>query len=92
MSTSHSKYELIRQYRKSGLSVSQFCDQHDLNRTTFYGWIRKYSQNSGFAEIKPKPMANSQVELCFPNGIKVILPGFDIDQIKVLLSIGQCSA
>lgn len=36
-------------------------------------------------------MANSQVELCFPNGIKVLLPGFDIDQIKVLLSIGQCS-
>lgn len=45
--------QLILECRKSGLTDSQWCIEHDINPGTFYNWVKRHRQNAS-AEI-PAP-------------------------------------
>ena len=38
--------ELIMECRRSGLSDSQWCLEHDINPGTFYNWVKRHRQKA----------------------------------------------
>lgn len=37
---------LFQQQEKSGLSILDFCEKHDINRSTFYYWKQRYEEHA----------------------------------------------
>lgn len=48
---------IIQDRKQSGLSVNDYCSQHQLSRDAYYYWLRKIKENllveSGFVEVAP---------------------------------------
>ena len=46
---------IIQDRKESGLSVNDYCSQHQLSRDAYYYWLRKIKENllveSGFVEV-----------------------------------------
>lgn len=88
------KRGLINDQASSGLTIKDFCDSHKIYPTQFYTWKRKLFTpkkeklaSNNFVEIT-SPSIPGEVEVHFPNGVKVILPnGSDLSTnlIKSLL-------
>ena len=58
---------IIQDRKESGLSVNDYCSQHQLSRDAYYYWLRKIKENllveSGFVEVAlpvPLPVQKSQ--------------------------------
>ena len=58
---------IIQDRKESGLSVNDYCAQHQLSRDAYYYWLRKIKENllveSGFVEVAlpvPLPVQKSQ--------------------------------
>jgi hypothetical protein len=89
----------VRQWRASGLSVRAFCDQHDLQEASFYGWRRMLAERA--AEAKPFVQVHvlpdgkaidgdqaSGLELRLPRDRAVrISQGFDAETLQRLLAL-----
>ncbi|MCI8580598.1 MAG: transposase [Dorea sp.] len=39
--TADEQYQLIMEYRSSGLSDYQWCTEHNINPGTFYNWVKR---------------------------------------------------
>ena len=73
----------------SGLTVADFCADHDLKVPTFYSWKRKYiapdeEAPSGFCEITPRRATTDRV-LQLPSGLRVELKGLSNSEIADLI-------
>lgn len=60
--TESEKQELVELFAQSGLSLRQFCRDHGIAASTFYGWNRKAAPNQGegqptFIELELPPSA-----------------------------------
>lgn len=74
-------FQLIEQWKQSGLSQNAFCEQHAMRFHKFYYWYKCYRKendisdenNLGFVKLKiEKPYVASSVEIHFPGGVRVV--------------------
>ena len=74
-------FELIEQWKQSGISQNAFCERHSIRFHKFYYWYKCYRRvndisdenNLGFVKLKiEKPTVARSVEIHFPGGIRVL--------------------
>ena len=77
----HQMFQLIEQWKQSGLSQNAFCEQHSMRFHKFYYWYKCYRRvneipdedNRGFVKLKiEKTLSASSVEIHFPGGVRVL--------------------
>ena len=51
--TASEKYEIIQLVEQSSLSVKQTLTRLDINKSTFYGWLKRY-RDGGFDALEDK--------------------------------------
>ena len=77
----HQMFQLIEQWKQSGLSQNAFCEQHSMRFHKFYYWYKCYRRvneipdedNKGFVKLKiEKTLPASSVEIHFPCGVRVL--------------------
>ena len=82
--------ERIEDYRASGLSVAEFCQQEEISKSTFHRWVNQLRDGipqsileagqarkeiaSGEAKFLPIAIKASPIEIEFPNSMVVRLP------------------
>jgi hypothetical protein len=73
-------FQLIEQWKESGLSQNAFCEQQSMPFHKFYYWYKCYrgehdirqDNTPGFVKLKiEKPVVASSVEVHFPGGVRV---------------------
>ena len=73
-------FELIEEWKQSGLSQKAFCEQQSMRFHKFYYWYKCYRRvneipdedNKGFVKLKvEKTLPASSVEIHFPGGVRV---------------------
>lgn len=74
-------FELIEQWKQSGIAQNAFCEQQSMPFHKFYYWYKCYrsvndiseKNNRGFVKLKiEKPSVASSVEIHFPDGVRVL--------------------
>lgn len=74
-------FELIEEWKQSGLSQKAFCERHSIRFHKFYYWYKCYrrphetidNHSERFVKLKvEKPSIASSVEIHFPGGIHVV--------------------
>lgn len=74
-------FEMIEQWKQSGLCQNAFCEQHSIRFHKFYYWYKCYRRQHdvcedssvGFVKLKiEKPVVASSVEIHFPGGIRML--------------------
>jgi transposase-like protein len=94
---------IVQQWRKSGLSVRDFCRQRDLPKPRFYAWRRTLQQRDAeaarFIPVRVVPQVMTQpvtdagrlstgLELILGSGQRLSVgPAFDDDTLRRLLTI-----
>jgi len=68
--------EIIRSFKESGLSVRGYCEQASLKEHSLRYHVKKHSASSlsGFVRVKAHQYS-SQLEVCYPNGVRVLVHG-----------------
>jgi hypothetical protein len=89
-------FELIEQWKQSGLSQNAFCEQQSIRFHKFYYWYKCYRKdndisdknNRGFVKLKiEKPSVAFSVEIHFPGGVHVLFhEPVSSNYIKTLIS------
>jgi hypothetical protein len=73
-------FQIIEQWKQSGLSQNAFCEQQSIRFHKFYYWYKCFRRENdisdencrGFVKLKiEKPLVASSVEIHFPGGIRV---------------------
>ena len=74
-------------WKRSGLSISQFCRQRRLNLSSFHRWKNKLATAPKAITFVPVTIvADTRVELMFTNGIVAKLPlGCEPTQLAAFL-------
>jgi hypothetical protein len=71
-------FSLIAEQQSSNMKIGPFCDRHQIVRSRYYYWLRKYrnrqsdeNKATGFELIRPEPEYSSSLfcELVTPEGI-----------------------
>lgn len=92
-------YALIRKWESSGLSQAKFNDEHQISKSTFGYWRKKYlleqKQPSSKRMIpvhilpseEPQPVEEVQnLEIVYPNGVRVVCPvQMESSRVKALI-------
>jgi transposase len=91
---------MVRQWRKSGLSVRAFCGEQGLAEPSFYSWRRTLAERDAQAvhfvpvRIAPEPApvpadaSASGLELVLGGGRRLrVAPGFDAATLQRLLAV-----
>ncbi len=55
------QFRLIMECRSSGLTDHEWCRQHDINPSTFHGWVKRL-RKKGYTGI-PTPVARNNVAI-----------------------------
>lgn len=90
MSRQVEMFQLVEQYRLSGLSAKSFARKNNISAGTMGYWIRKkrsLEKGSGFIEISGRPSGPVEVELNFPNGVQLRMNGGDPSLIAKLVQM-----
>jgi hypothetical protein len=71
---------IMREFEKSGLTVTAFCEREEISTSVFSGWKRKFSGSEvlspGFVELKASGSRSPPVEARSANGeFELTLPG-----------------
>jgi transposase len=68
---------LLANYKTSGLTVTEFCERHQVHKSNFYKWVSRYQEKSKSKKIQRSAFAKVQVtsseSLLFAevNGIRI---------------------
>jgi len=74
-------FEMIEQWKQSGLPQNAFCEQQSVRFHKFYYWYKCYrrqhatmdNKSECFVKLKiEKPPVASSVEIHFPGGVRVV--------------------
>ena len=76
----------------SGLSISQYCKNKNINISNFYAWRKRLSSNEspkpGFLQLnKPSFPILRDLRIETPNGYKIELNGFDESIFQKILGL-----
>lgn len=89
-------FALVEQFQQSGTSRREFCLEHDMPTSTFGYWIRRYQNSRGtdsgtrFIPIDlsgSTPPAPNDVEIHYPNGVRISVPSRDPAWIGQLIRL-----
>lgn len=88
-----SKAEAMRSHieacAKSGLSVSDYCTQNGLVKSSYYYWYKRLTMEntpSGFIPISVNSKAAGSVEIIYPNAVQLSYSGnLDVALLKALV-------
>jgi len=90
-------YSLIRKWESSGISQIKFIEEHQISKSTFGYWRKKYLQNCSISEQSSKmipvnilpPKTEQQVtsfEIVYPNGVRIVCPAeMEASRVKDLI-------
>lgn len=72
-------FNLIEQWKQSGLTQNVFCEQQSVRYHVFHYWYKRYRQdrdkenNSSFVKLQiTNPVNNSSTEIIYPGGTRII--------------------
>ena len=89
--TTRAKRRHLQAQAEGPLSVSAYCEAHDLSLSTFYSWKRKLSEAdatpveaTGFTEIRTVQTPD-RFGLRLSSGLYVELSGLSIDELAELI-------
>lgn len=85
-------FALIEEFENSSMSGTDFCKAKGMEPSTFYYWKKKKFQRNapegvGFMTISPKTETNGNLELIYPNGIRLKLDASQLPLIGKLLRL-----
>ena len=89
MDQSEEMFKLVRLWRKSGLSQSEFCKPHNITVAKFGYWVGKerlVEKVTGFVHVPTHSSASENAyEVVYPNGVKVNYQGSDLTVLSELI-------
>jgi hypothetical protein len=85
----------IQSWKESGQSQHQYCLSNNLRFNTFYYWLKKVRDKSspltdGFIPIRVQENSSDStynVEIQYPNGVRLLVPSMDIQFIGQLVRL-----
>lgn len=89
-------FSIIESWQESGLSKKQFCAEQSISQPVFYYWMKKYREQhfqapEGFIPVcvqNEVPRSNGIVEILYPNGVRLLLPGeTDLGVVRSLIGL-----
>lgn len=90
------KFEMIQEWKQSGLSQTEYCRQNAIIHHSFYYWYKCYRQHHGDSGISDssfvklrieKTSQSSLVEVHFPEGIRLLFhEAVSVNYLKALIS------
>jgi hypothetical protein len=98
MDQSQEMFKLVRLWRKSGLSQSEFCKSHGITVAKFGYWAGKEKLASGratekvgggFVQISGQQQlaSNESYQVIYPNGVKINYHGNDLATLFQLIKL-----
>jgi hypothetical protein len=92
MKKTETMFALVDEWKKSGKTQKVFCQEMDLKVGTFAYWVAKKRRAEdtpagGFARIDVTGEANRQVEILYPNGVKLSTDQWDLNLICQLIKL-----
>jgi hypothetical protein len=86
-------FTLVEQWKNSGKTQVDFCNENNLALVKLRYWIRKYDNqnNNSFIKINPERHSSTSlqsIEIIFPNGVKAII--HQTESTLVLRKIISC--
>ncbi len=88
-------FPLINKWQASGISLKEFCNNHNLSVHIFYYWLRKYKQqhnslSTGFIPVEVNAVeepSKTEVQILYPNGVQITLSDqVSTPRIKALIN------
>jgi len=93
----------LARFRKSNLTVAQFCRQEGVSNPTFYQWRKRLkedqqgrrSDEGPSKTVKSQPFvpvnvpASMLAEVEFPNGVRVRVPATNTEALRVAILTGN---
>lgn len=96
MDQSEEMFKFVSEWRKSGLSQSEFCKPHGITVAKFGYWVGKeksatrptVKEAGGFVQISGQPATSSDsYQVVYPNGVKLNYQGNDLAIICQLIKL-----
>jgi hypothetical protein len=90
---------LLVQWRRSGLTASQFCEQQEVSQPSFYAWRSEIARRDQAATIRPcstPTFVKLALEGAAPSPLEIVLadgrllrvrPGFDAALLRQVLRL-----
>jgi transposase-like protein len=85
----------LRRFAESGLSIGRFCREEGVSAPSFYSWRKRLAKNRGsvgsasgpaagpsFVPVRLMAMAAPPIVIRLPNGVRVRLPGDNIEALR----------
>lgn len=96
MDQSEAMFKLVREWRESGLSQSEFCKPHGITVAKFGYWAGKEKlaarltaeKVGGFIQISSQqPTSSDSYQVVYPNGVKVNYQGTNLATLSQLIKL-----
>lgn len=88
-------FPIIEEWESSPESMGQFCERHQIPKSTFSYWRTRYSKNNQksrvnraeFLEVRMDHVS-VDLEIIYPNGVKLRLPqNSPMSQLRTLIQL-----
>ena len=91
MTKTDKMFDLVEQWKSSGQPRKVFCEGHDLKLSTFGYWIAKKKRtqqpSGGFMPIDVSSEPGRQVEITYPNGVRITMDNADLNILSQLITL-----
>ena len=87
-------FTLVRQWRESGLTRNEFCQQHGVSLSKFGYWIARFKEaqpggDGGFIPMgSPGSTPSGVLSVVYPNGVRLEVPSADLGLLSRLIALG----
>ena len=86
-------FTLVGQWRKSGLTRKEFCEQHGITLSKFGYWISRWKEaesggDNGFIPMdSPGTEGYPVLSVIYPNGVRLEVPSADPGLLSRLIAL-----
>ena len=87
-------FTLVRQWRESGLTRNEFCQQHGVSLSKFGYWIARFKEahpggDGGFIPMGwPGSTTHGVLSVVYPNGVRLEVSSADLGLLSSLIALG----
>ena len=83
----------LRRFRRSNLSVTEFCRREKVSVPSYYEWRRKLTETTSEAGAEGEPAtfipvqvaSPAELQVAFPNGVRLTLPAHNCQHVQVFI-------
>lgn len=94
MTPTQDMLKLAERFLSSGKTQKEFCQEASIKTSTFSYWLKKIRNKNaestfGFVEVSGRTYSgtSSELEICYPNGVRIKAPSSDLSLITKLISL-----